>query len=296
MSEQFTNEELKAFLAELEQDNPGSTGLSKEDIARLQQEEAEELENALPGQDITSDHAWGWARKENMPRIKEVHVKQYEPALKAIARSSSLKDGQKAKKTREELSLECKRRKQEIINEAINSTFIDLNAPLTVEHKKLLVSLLTKSYTYSMKKTDAFINTCVETALKRVIPHTLLNAYIEFPDTVVPFPGFTYQASEEYGKGLTFKVTPNIPMYFKPEDCTNIVKELLPSDRIATLDKAVAFFHKYKEARTKREISTAEALTKISTFFQLAKKNANWYDTLVQELKKQYNEQKLRTE
>ena len=35
---ELTDDELNAFLAELEQENPGSTGLTKEQIAKLQLE------------------------------------------------------------------------------------------------------------------------------------------------------------------------------------------------------------------------------------------------------------------
>lgn len=254
-------------------------------LAEIQREEAEELESALPNEDLTSDNAWGWARKDN--ERMTVNVRQFEPALKSVARASAQAEKRKATQAKNENAIEKKRRKQEIVSEAINSTFIDLNASLTVEHKKLLISLLTKHYTERMEHHDKYINASIETVFKKVIPHDLLNAYAKFPDTVIPFPGFTYVASKEYGQGLQFKVKPNIPLYFKPEDCNGIIRELLPVDRLASLDKAVAFFHKYKNTRSKQEIKIAEALTKISTFFQLVKKDAFWYDTLVQELKKQ---------
>lgn len=254
-------------------------------LAEIQQEEAAELEDAFPDEDLTSDDAWGWARKDN--ERKTVSVKQFEPALKSVARASAQAEQRKANQAKNEAAIDKKRRKQEIINEAINSTFIDLNAPLTVIHKKLLISLLTKHYTEKMEHHDSYINATVEMVFKKVIPHDLLNTFAKFPDTVIPFPGFTYKASEEYGQGLQFKVCPNIPLYFKPEDCNGIIRELLPANRLASLDKAVAFFHKYKDTRSKQEIKIAEALTKIQTFFQLVKKDPFWYDTLVQELKKQ---------
>lgn len=282
---ELTNDELNAFLAELEQENPGSTGLTKEQIAKLQREEAEELESAIPNEDITSDKAWGWARKDNEQKV--VCVKQFEPALRSVALASAKADRKKAEEAKKETTIERKRRKQEIVNEAITSTFIDLNAPLTVEHKKLLITLLTKHYTEKMEHHDSYINATIEMALKKGIPHDLLNAFAKFPDAVAPFPGFVYVASQEYGQGLQFKVCPKIPLYFQPNDCNNIVRKLLSAGRLASLDKAVAFFHKYKNTRSKQEIKIAEALTRIATFFQLVKKDAFWYEALVNELKKQ---------
>lgn len=183
---------------------------------------------------------------------------------------------------------EKKSRKKEIINEAINSTFIDLNSPLTVEHKKLLISLLTQNYTECMKRHESYINNTVEKLLRMFIPRDLLNSWAKYKDTMVPSPGFMYEASKEYGQGLTFKITIDLPMYFKEEACMNILREHF-SRQLPVLDKAVAFFHKHKEMRTKQEVKYAQALTKIGTFFQLVKHNAFWYEKLVNELKKQQN-------
>lgn len=285
----LTEQEISAFLAELEQDYPGITSLQDDQLNNLQllRQEAEDLECSLPGEGLTTDTAWGWARKSS--ERKEVSVKQFEPALMSVARASAMADKRKAAQAKADNLIDKKRRKQEIINEAINSTFIDLNAPLTVEHKRLLISLLTKHYTEKMEHHDSYINATIEMALKKAIPYDLLNIYAKFPDTVIPFPGFTYEASKEYGQSLQFRVSPNIPMYFRPDDCNDIIKKLLPANRISSLDKAVAFFHKYKNVRSKQEIKIAEALTRISTFFQLVKKDPFWYDTLVQELKHRFD-------
>lgn len=279
----LTESEINNFLAELEGDYPGITGLSKDEIKKLQEKEAEELTSIIPNESLTSDNAWGWARKNN--EAKEINVKQFEPALKSVSLASAKADWHKAHKAKLEKSSEKRRRKQEILIEAINSTFIDLNTSLTVEHKKILIRKLTSQYTDRMEHHDEYINTAIETALKKVIPHDLLNTFAKFPDSTVPFPGFTYIASNEYGQGLHFKVYPNIPLYFKPEDCNDILRKILPNNRLASIDKAVAFFHKYKNTRSKQEIKIAETLTKIGTFFQLVKKNPMWYDTLIEELK-----------
>lgn len=273
---------LNNFLVELEKNNPGITA-KQENLADIQRREAAELEAILPGENITSNDAWGWARNNN--ERKEVTAKQFEPALRSVALASARASKRISDIAKKEALADKKRRKQEILIEAINSTFIDLNTPLTVEHKKLLIVLLTKHYAEKMEHHRGYINAAIEMAFKKAIPNDLINAYNKFPDAVAPFPGFTYQASKEYGQGLQFKVSLKLPLYFKPEDCTSILKEMLPIDRLASIDKAVAFFHKYKEARIKREVKIAEILTKITTFFQLVKKDPFWYDVLVQELK-----------
>ena len=282
MSENTTNLEIDAILAELEQNYPGITD---EQIAQVQSIEAAELEECFPDEDITSDNAWGWARKQE----NVVSVKQYEPALKSVARASATTDRQKAADTKRKKSIDKKKRKREIINAAITSSEIDLNAPLTVECKKLLITALTKQYTDRMVHHDKYINATIEMALRKGIPHDLLNIFSKFPDTVVPFPGFVYNASAEYGQSLSFKVYPNVPFYFKPEDCNSVIRKLLSPDRLMSLDKAVVFFHKYKDTRSKQEIKIAEALTKVHTYFQLVKKDAFWYEILMNELKNQLN-------
>ena len=281
IGKKLTDVELNSLLTELEQDYPG---LTSDRIVQIQQEEAEELNSVGQDNKLTSDDAWGWARKQDT-----VSVKQFEPALKSIARASARVDSQKAKLAKELKAKERKKRKLEIVNEAINSTFVDLNAPLTISHKKLLITLLTKHYTEKMEHHSSYINSAFDAAFRKAIPHDLLNTYYKFKDTMLPFPGFTYIASKEYGQGLPFIVTLDLPLYFKPDDCNGIIRELLPANRLASLDKAVAFFHKYKSVRSKQEIKIAEALMKISSFYQLVKKDAFWYDTLITELKSLQN-------
>lgn len=191
--------------------------------------------------------------------------------------------------SRKAKSVERKQREKEIVQEAINSTFIDLNAPLSVAHKKLLIKLLTDGYTQNMMRHESYINKRITEMLKLIIPSNLLNTYRQFKESVIPADGFVYTASKEYGGGLQFKVTLDLPFYFHPSDIQSILMEHWPK-RLISVDKAVAFFHKHKETRTKREVLIAQQLTRISTFFQLVKKNPFWYDTLVQELKKQADE------
>lgn len=193
--------------------------------------------------------------------------------------------------SRKERAAERKQREKEIIQEAINSTFIDLYAPLDVQNKKLLISLLTKTYTDNMIKNETYINRRISEMLKLIIPRDLQNAYSLYKESIIPAVGFMYNASKEFGGGLQFKVTLDLPFYFHPADIQRILVEQWP-ERLISVDKSIVSFYKNKDIRTKREVALAQQLTKISTFFQLVKKNPFWYDTLVQELKKQADEHK----
>ncbi len=192
--------------------------------------------------------------------------------------------------SRREKAAERKQREKEIIQEAINSTFIDLNAPLNVAHKKMLIRLLTDDYTKQMIKNESYINNRITTLLKLVIPHDLYNAYVKYKESVIPAVGFTYNASKEYGNGRMFKVTLDLPFYFHPNDIQRILMENWP-ERLISVDKAIVIFYRNKETRTTREVAIAKQLARVSTFFQLAKKNPFWYDKLVQELKAQADKQ-----
>lgn len=183
-----------------------------------------------------------------------------------------------------EKAIERKRRKQEILIDAINSEFIDLNAQLTVAHKRMLIELLTETYTNNMKTHETYINNSIFRLLKPAIPNDLYNAWLKYKDSFIPMGGFTYTASKEYGQGLSFKVNIDLPLYFRPDDCHRILVENWPN-RLITIDRAVAFFHKHKNTRTKREVKIAHQLTKISTFYQLVQANPFWYDKLIQKLK-----------
>lgn len=243
---ELSNDELNSFLNE------------------INQKEAAELPSEY------ADGKWEYVQKDGklVPSTREEADKARKKALTAL----------------QEKKIERKKRKQEIIHEAINSTFIDLNSLLTVEHKKLLISILTNQYTECMKRHESYINSTVEKLLRLLMPRDILNSWNKYRDTMVPSPGFIYEASEEYGQGLTFKVNLDLPMYFKQDTCMNILKEHF-SYQLPVIDKAVAFFHKHKDMRTKQEVKYAQRLTKISTFFQLVKHNAFWYEKLITELK-----------
>lgn len=230
----------------------------------------------------------GLSKKELENFLEEVNAEQKEE-LK-IGGITLREAHERAIQSRRNKAAERKAREKEIIQEAINSTFIDLNAPMSMAHKKLLVKLITDDYTELMQKHEAYINRRITKMLELVIPSELLNTYRNYKECVVPAISFKYVASKEYGQGLPFTVTLDLPMYFHPEDIQRILKENWP-ERLVNVDKAIVSFHKNKDIRTKREVTVAQQLTKISTFYQLVKKNPFWYDKLVQELKKQYSEQ-----
>lgn len=98
-----------------------------------------------------------------------------------------------------------------------------------------------------------------------------------------------YIASEEYGEGKSIWVTPKLPYYFTQGTELGILKEN-EAFYLFKIDKAVVQFHTAKDMLSKRELQYAVKLRDIRTFYQLANKMPFWYDTLVQELKRQADE------
>lgn len=258
------NLDINAFLAEISQDNPQDDKMASP---------AEKVSN------MAEKTAMGWARNDS------ADGKRFSLVPIAEASASAKEDQKKAVIAKREKTAQKNNQKRLIISAAISDPFVDLNSTLTVDHKKLLIKKLTASYTEKMQHHDGYINATIEDTLKRMIPNDLLLAFAKYPDVVVPFPGFTYTAGEKYGGGLSFKANPKIPYYFKPDDCTSIINEVLPENRIASLERTIVFFFKYKKTRDLREIKIAETLTKIVTFFQLLKKDPFWYEILINELK-----------
>lgn len=225
-------------------------------------------------------------RFPNKKRIKS-GLEEVDPMIGGRTRAENRELSIKANK---EKAADIAERKKEIIQEAINSKFIDLNAPLEVKHKKLLIKLMTDSYSRIMEQTEKSINAKVQQMLKPKIPHELMKAYAMFKESVIPAGFFTYKASNEYGQGHEFKVTLDLPFYFHPNDIQRVLEMFYP-EQLPYMDKAIVRFYNFKEARTQREVKLADQLTRINTFYQLANKKPLWYDTLVQELKRQADEQ-----
>ena len=238
-------------------------------MSKLSEELINDLFSEINSEEVIDEH-WDYAYKDG----------QLVPSS-----ADEVKEARrKAADAKRNKSLENKQRKKQIIDEAINSTFVDLNATLTVEHKKLLIEVLTEPYTASMLKQETYINSTIEKCLRMVMPRDLLNAWAKYRNSMIPSPCFTYTASKEYGENKSFKVNLDLPYYFSQDTCMNILLEHF-SNRLHVIDKAVVFFYKYKDTRTKQEIKIAQQLTKIRTFFELVQKNAFWYEKLINKLK-----------
>lgn len=269
----LTQEEYYSFLAEIEEEDESlnlAESESLESIA-IKEEQApltEDPENAEI-EALYGDDAWRSLNNAVIPRTKE--------AKKKAAEASSAYMKQKR--------LDAKLEKIRIQREAFDQTKLDLSKPLEKGAFKLLITLLVKEHTEMIERHTAFINKRFTLLLRPFIPLTLKNCKAKYPNAVRVSPGFLYRASTEYGEGLTFWASPDIPYYFKQ----NTEQEILMTHKaryLYSIDKAIAARQRHVKRRAEKEVTYASLLTqkKINTYFDLLKLNPFWFEALYKEV------------
>lgn len=285
---EITTDELSKFIDEIENDDSSYSESMEESIRRIQYEEM--LHGDMLPEEMMDDRAWSntvRAERNEDGSFKRDETGKVIYKYKQITYTDKKAEWDHAKamwdKARREKKIETKQRKLEIQKEALNSTFINIYEQLTVEHKKLLIELLTSEYARLMEKSEKFINKRITMLLKPYIPFVLKRCNTMFPESMIKNPGFMYIASKEYGEGKMIWVTPDLPYYFTQGTEMQVLREN-EEKYLFAIDKAVVQFHNSRDTLAKRELYYAVRLKDIKTFYQLVKKNPFWYDTLVQEL------------
>lgn len=255
MSEILTDLELQSFIDEII-DDPSANKPLAEEIARQHLKEQDEL--------------------------RELDIKLGPVEKIDYARTSVIKGSSEARYE------ERKRAEREAVHEAINQTYLDLNSVIEVENKKLLISILVKGYTDNMEKYKNHIERTLDKFFRKLIPADVMKLWQKYPETMVPFPGFTYECTKDYGEGKTYRVNLDLPMYFRPELCTNLFREKC-KDKYPRLEKSIVMFYYHKGIRAETEVKYARTLAGITTYYQLLKKKPYWYSLLIKQLKEKNN-------
>lgn len=240
-------------------------------LAEINSQEAAELPD-----DLLSDKAW----------INEIEKDENGICHKAIKLTEDVY-GEKRKKGIHNRVGEAntkKQRKKEIIQEAINDSFIDLNALITIEQKRLLLEHEASKYTNKMKSFESQINKTFFNFIYYRLPKAVRYCWEEYPQIMIPLEPFNYQASEDFGKGYAFKISINVPSYFSSEQILSMM-QLHKPESLMYADRAIANFYKYKDSRTSAENRLANKLINIKTFYQLLKKEPLLYEVLINILK-----------
>lgn len=250
MSRELSDQELQAYIDEIIDNS--STNTLAEDIAREHLREQDELRavdlELAPVEKIE-------------PNKKISSVERYE------------------KRRREE---------REAIHEALNQTYLDLNSVIDTENKKTLIALIVKGYTDNVNKYKNYIEHTFDKSFRKFIPTEILKIWQKYPETMVPFPGFTYKCSNEYGQGKSYFVALDLPMYFRPEICQEMFKKHCES-KVMRVEKSIALYYYHKQVRAEAEVRYAKTLAGIITYYQLLRKKPFWYSLLIKHLKQKNN-------
>lgn len=174
-----------------------------------------------------------------------------------------------------------KERKIEINRAACNQEDIHISDTIPKEQLTALIAELTKEHTEMVDKLVAYINKRFGVLLRPLIPRILKTCAEHYPQSVNKCKGFMYKASEKYGEGLCFWVTPDIPYYFTQGTEQRILEKLKP-EFLYRLDKAISQYNYHKNAQAEKEIKYATALVdkSIKTYFDLLKYNPFWFEKL----------------
>lgn len=172
-------------------------------------------------------------------------------------------------------------RRLAIRREAFDQNIIDLNSEIGVSNLKLLISLLVEEHTRMVDKYHDYINRRLTILLRPLIPLSLKNCKKRFPNSIVPSPGFLYQASKAFGDGLTFWATPDVPYFFEQNSETEALR-LAKASFLIAVDKAVLFYHEHSKKRADKEVKCASTLylRNVKTYFDLLRLNPFWFDKL----------------
>lgn len=248
--------------------------LSNDELSSYLQEINAEEAAELP-QDLTGNKAWAPWTTLNSEGVPERGVK---------TRDELVNQAKKARMSRSEQRAERKKQAREIRQNALSERFIDLNSPLTVEYKKLIIQQEAKKYTEAMLKCEQIINAQFKKYVMCCLPKVVIACWNYYPSVIIPMEPFTYQASEDFGKGFTFRVNIEVPGLFSADELIKTMTARVPQ-RLIGIDKMIVKFNRLKDAQSKFEIYAANKLLSMRTIYDLLSVNPFWYNDLINKLK-----------
>lgn len=178
-----------------------------------------------------------------------------------------------------------KEEKLRIQREAFNQDIIRLSDTIDKAYIKLLISDLVAAHSSMVDKYGAYINKRLASLLSSFIPRGLKKCFALYPKSFKACPGFTYQASKEYGDELLFWATPNIPYYIPQGTEQSLLRKHKP-DSLFNIDKAVYFYHLHAQKKQEKELKYATVIVqkKVQTYYDLLKLNPFWFEALYKRL------------
>lgn len=276
----LNEKELLEFLDEIKSDDEDMQEAQSSAVEKiaLEEESIEISEEEQENREIEAQYgdklAWVGVGLNN-----SCGVKLFGPEGQHNANVASIKaKNQRIKKLKED--------RIRIQREAFNQEYICLSDPIGNENIKMLVSLLVKEHTRMIDKYSEYINRRIATLINPLIPRRLRICKNLYPNSIRISPGFLYKASEEYGDGLTYWASPDIPYYFAQNTEQKILAET-KSKFLITIDQSIKFRHEHLVKRTDKELKYASLIYQkgVYSYFDLLKLNPFWFEVLYNDLK-----------
>ena len=181
-------------------------------------------------------------------------------------------------------------RKVEINRMAFDQKILPLNDRIPIEHKRLLIELLTEPLRTLIVKYENYINNRITKLLAPAIPTPIKLAAIKWPWVFVQNPGFLYKTSSHFGEPKTFWVTPKLPYFFKQGTEQTILEErdaALSPYFLDCIDRAINRWYSARARLADREVYYASKMLNIkgNTYYHLLMLNPFWFEKLYKHVK-----------
>lgn len=168
---------------------------------------------------------------------------------------------------------------------AFDQKILPLNDKIPVEHKRLIIELLTKPLRLLIVKYEQYINSRITKLLAPAIPAPVKLAAVKWPWIFIPNPGFLYKTSSHFGEPKTFWVTPKLPYYFKQGTEQTVLEERdasLSPYFLDCVDRAILRWYSTRDKLAEREVYYASKMINIKgdTYYHLLNLNPFWFEKL----------------
>ena len=271
----LTEKEVREFLSDLEEADDELRDFQDEADRNLADKALQDSSRELPENNeleaMYGNDAW-----RKLGRNTTI---LFDADLKRKRNLSLVKANKKRAQSLREARIDIQRR-------AFDQTDLNLKDPLDRSKIKLLIDILVSDHTKMIDKYEQYINKRLTSLLNPLIPRKLRSCWNEFRDSIKACPGFLYRASEDYGNGLTFWATPDIPYYFRQNTEQDVLLKNNP-DLLIKIDRTILLRQEHVNKRAEKELKYASMFIQrsVSSYFDLLKMNPFWFDTLYQYLK-----------
>lgn len=181
--------------------------------------------------------------------------------------------------------------KIEINRMAFDQKILPLSEKITLEHKRLVIELLTQPLRELIVKYENYINKRIAALLMPVIPAAVKLASAKWPWIFIQNPGFLYKTRITHnGESKTFWAEPKVPYFFKQGTEQIILEErdasLVPYF-LDSVDRAIFRWYSTREKLTEREVHFASKMINIkgNTYYHLLMLNPFWFEKLYEHVK-----------